>query len=831
MKDQQREALSAFNFKQSYARYNPTLKRRETWDESVERVMAMHRKHLGPTRAEALSAELAEIETAYKARRILGSQRSLQFGGDAVLQKNPRSYNCTVCYIDKPQRFAEALYLLLCGAGVGYSVQAHHIATLPPVLSAPALSTRPQVTHVIDDSIEGWCEALDSLVLGYMGLRYELPCFDFSQIRPEGASISSCGGKAPGPFPLRVMLQQAETLLRSRAGQTLRPCDASDLMCITADCVRAGGVRRAALICMFSPDDAEMLSYKSADQWWATHPYRARANVSALVLREDKDAEAHFRNIFEKTRAYGEPGTIWAESTEVAYNPCVTGDTLVTLANGERVRIDSFVGRRAQIAIDPRFGCGDKGWTSARGAFVTGQREVFRLTLSDKKSLRLTADHQVMTSVGWVEAQHLTPAHLIHTEGGNTARLVSFVSEGVETVYDLTQPDTSSFIANGIVVHNCVEIGMVPTLIRDSEGEVVENYTARLLDPQRRQRNIEQGYTYETGWQFCNLTEINVASWQDKEDARDAVRLATLLGLIQASYTLTDDDWLHRRTCTRDILEREYLLGVSLTGLGSAPEWARSADVLAHLGRYASIIAQDWWDKVGLKRCPARVTCVKPSGNAAVILGCSSGVHAEHAKRFIRRVQAPKNSPIVQAFAEANPLAAEDSVWSALGTDYALSFAVEVPEGALTKDQQTAVQFLDFVRRVQRNWVEQGTVRPSSVSGVTHNVSNTCTVRADEWDDVRDHLLKYREEFGGVSCLSASGDYDYPQAPFQAVYAPNEISEDDPHREAKLASWELWNKLREQGVAVDYDSVIEIDDNTELMGEVACAGGACELKL
>lgn len=1144
MKDQQREALSAFNFKQSYARYNPALKRRETWDESVERVMAMHRKHLGPQRAEALSKELAEIEAAYKARRILGSQRSLQFGGEAVLKKHPRSYNCfdeqtqfvardgvrsfadyrdgdevevlthtgawrsavvrsygeqrlydieikrggatykvratkdhrwllrgggettelsegdallgapslfrefayedadpferlywcygfvygdgtkvkgkdgtyrssmvrlcgyaskyaerfvelgfktsqplscngdfmaytgkylktapdpsvdspelirafvagylaadgarnsnykaegstskyvsiqatgeeecefvrrcfpvagvyivsekeltgqqtnytggegrpytvlfrisagdfqarttaapfrvssitpsdvervwclevegdhsfvlpfgvstgncTVCYIDKPQRFAEALYLLLCGAGVGYSVQWHHVATLPTVLSAPELSQRPQVSHVIEDTIEGWCEALDALVLGYMGLRMELPCFDYSQIRVEGSPISSCGGKAPGPFPLRVMLSEAERLLRSRAGQTLRPCDASDLMCIAADCVRAGGVRRAALICMFSPDDTDMIAYKSADQWWNTHPYRARANVSALVLREDKDAEAHFRRIFEKTRAYGEPGTIWAESTEVAYNPCVTGDTLVTLANGERVRIDSFVGRRAQIAIDPRFGCGDKGWTSARGAFVTGQREVFRLTLSDEKALRLTADHQVMTSVGWVEAQHLTPAHLIHTEGGNTARLVSFVSEGEETVYDLTQPDTSSFIANGVVVHNCVEIGMVPTLIKDAEGEVVENYTARLLDPTRRERNIEQGYTYETGWQFCNLTEINVAAWKDKEDARDAVRLATLLGLIQASYTLTDDDWLHRRTCTREILEREYLLGVSLTGLGSAPAWARSADVLEHLGRYASIVAQDEWANVGLKACPARVTCVKPSGNAAVILGCSSGVHAEHAERFIRRVQAPKNSPIVQAFAEANPLAAEDSVWSALGTDYALSFAVEVPKGALTKDQQTAAEFLDFVRMVQRCWVASGTVRPSSVSGVTHNVSNTCTVHPHEWDEVRDHLLKYREEFGGVSCLSASGDYDYPQAPFQRVYAPDEISEDDPKRGQKLAAWELWNELRASHVSVDYDSVIEGEDNTELMGEVACAGGACELKL
>lgn len=698
MKDQQREALSAFNFKQSYARYNPTLKRRETWDESVERVMAMHRKHLGAERAEALSAELEEIETAYKARRILGSQRSLQFGGDAVLSKHPRSYNCTVCYVDKPQRFAEALYLLLCGAGVGYSVQAHHIATLPSVLSAPALSKLPQVTHIIEDSIEGWCEALDALVLGYMGVRGDLPCFDFSLIREEGSAISSCGGKAPGPYPLRVMLQQAEMLLRSRAGQTLRACDASDLMCITADCVRAGGVRRSALICMFTPDDEEMLRYKSADQWWVTHPYRARANISALVLRDDADAEAHFRRIFEQTRAYGEPATIWAESTEVAYNPCV-------------------------------------------------------------------------------------------------------------------------------------EIGMVPTLIRDSEGEVVEHYTPQLLKPSKRAENIDNGYTYETGWQFCNLTEINVSAWQDKANARDAVRLATILGLIQASYTLTDDDWLHRRTCTRAILERECLLGVSLTGLGSAPAWARSSDVLGSLGSYASVVAEDMWQKIGLKACPARVTCVKPSGNASVLLGCSSGVHAEHARRFIRRVQAPKNSPIVQAFASANPSAVEDSVWSALGTDYALSFAVEVPEGALTKETQSAVDFLALVRRVQEHWVKRGTVRPLSCSGVTHNVSNTCTVRADEWDDVRDYLLKYRDELGGVSCLSASGDYDYPQAPFQAVYAPDEISEDDPHREAKLASWELWNTLRAEGVSVDYDSVIEGEDNTELIGEVACAGGACELKL
>lgn len=828
--DPQREAMGALNFKQSYARYDATKKRRENWGESVERVMAMHREHLGEL-ADGLTDELGLIERAYKERRILGSQRSLQFGGQAILDKHPRSYNCTSCYVDDTKRFSQALYLLLCGAGVGYSVQRHHVAQLPNVISAPALSKMPQSTFIIEDTIEGWCDALDALVSAYFGLSDQLPSFSFDLIRPEGAAISSCGGKAPGPYPLRVMLSEAERLLRSRAGQPLRPCDASDLMCIAADCVRAGGVRRSALLCMFSPDDAEMIAYKSVDQWWATHPYRARANISAMIERSDPKATQYFEAIFEKTRAYGEPATIWCESTEVAYNPCVTGDTLVTMADGTTARIDSFVGERREIAIDARFGKGRTGWTTDEGAFITRERaEVFRLTLDSGHSVRLTADHQVMTSEGWVAASNLNERSVVHVEGGGVARFVSLVSEGEETVYDLTQPDTSSFIANGVVVHNCVEIGMVPLLIRDPQGEVVDEYSRDLLDPSRREQWRAKGYTFETAFQFCNLTEVNVAAWTSKREAYEAVELATILGCIQASYTLTDDDYL-AGTATKAILEREYLCGVSLTGLGSAQPFARDARFLGALGAYAADTANAYYERCGLKKAPARVTCVKPSGNAAVLLGVSSGVHAEHAPRFLRRMQQPKNSPIVQAFAEANPQAVESSMWSAFGTDYAVSFAIETPAGARLKTNETAEDFLRWVSAVQGGWVKGGTLRPESVEGLTHNVSNTCVVRDYEWDDVKRMLLTHRAQFGGVSCLSASGDYDYPQAPFQRVFEPHEIEETDPHREAKIAAWELWNKLRESYVEIDYDAIIEEDDNTELMGEVACAGGACELTL
>jgi ribonucleoside-diphosphate reductase alpha chain len=701
-KDTQREALASFNFSQSYARYNTENKRRETWEEAVERVMNMHGVHLAQLGASAPEGALENIERAYKAKRILGSQRSLQFGGEAVLAKHPRAYNCSSCYVDTPKRFGETLYLLLCGAGVGYSVQSHHVGQLPPVRSLAELEAAPRVLHVIEDSIEGWARALDWLVDAYLG-QGDLPAFDGSLVRPKGSVIRSCGGKAPGPEPLLNMLREAENLLRSRAGQSLRPIDASDLMCISADCVRAGGVRRAALIALFDLTDDEMLTSKSAGNWWETHPWRARANISALALRhraKEPEYAAAVRRVFEYTKSYGEPGIIWVNSLETAYNPCV-------------------------------------------------------------------------------------------------------------------------------------EVGMVPMLIKDEKGQVLTEYALDYMDFDQQDKWRARGLTYETGWQFCNLTEVNAAAFKDPHDAFEAVRLATHLGLIQAGYTLTDDDYLVAggRTCTRDILEREYLLGVSLTGLGSAPAWVREERFLEELGLVAGNTARMYWEAYALKRCPARVTCVKPSGNAAVLLGCASGVHADHAPRYLRRVQASGDSAITQAYMSANPKAAERSVWSRNGNDYVLSFAIEAPAHALLKTEQTAQEFLEWVALVQRSWVREGTVRLTSAGPVRHNVSNTCVVHPHEWEGVIETLATRPYEFGGVSCLGASGDYDYPQAPFCRVYEPHEVSEDDPHRDAKLAAWELWNELRASHVPVDYSLVHEAEDNTEVMGEVACAGGACELKL
>jgi hypothetical protein len=168
-------------------------------------------------------------------------------------------------------------------------------------------------------------------------------------------------------------------------------------------------------------------------------------------------------------------------------------------------------------------------------------------------------------------------------------------------------------------------------------------------------------------------------------------------------------------------------------------------------------------------------------------------------------------------------------VWSASGEDLCLAFAITAPEDALTRDDLSATEFLSWVKQVQGTWVKRGTLRSNSVEGLTHNVSNTCTVSADEWDEVAETLLNGRAEFGGVSLLGASGDYDYPQAPFQAIRFPHEIAEDDPHREAKIEAYNYFCQLEAQYTPIDYSAVIEDDDNTTMMLEPSCPGGACEI--
>ena len=326
--DKARELLSKAKFYEGYSRYLDNEGRYETWEEAVERVMDMHRYYYQDIMTPELEEKITKAEQLYKEGRVLGAQRALQFGGDQLLKHQIRLYNCTSTYIDRVEAFGETMYMLLCGAGVGFSVQKHHVEKLPPVEKR----TKPAKTFVVPDSIEGWADSFSVLLSSYFTDNQTFPeyagkrvHFDLNQIRPRGSYISG-GFKAPGPEPLRQALDKVEHLLEqiTKEGETsLKPIDAYDIVMYMADAVLAGGVRRSATICMFSIDDQEMIEAKTRknfDILNGINPQRARSNNSAICLR-GRTTKDQFDNLMESVREQGEPGFIWTESTEFTFNP------------------------------------------------------------------------------------------------------------------------------------------------------------------------------------------------------------------------------------------------------------------------------------------------------------------------------------------------------------------------------------------------------------------------------------------------------------------------------------------------------------------------------
>ena len=411
-----REFLSQTKFYEGYSRFKETGNGGyESWDESVDRVITMHEENYNEA-ADKLSPYLQEARTAYKEQRVLGAQRALQFGGEQLLKHQMRMYNCTSSYADRAEFFGEFFYILLCGAGAGFSVQQHHVAKFPEIQAR----TKQAKGYIVEDSIEGWASALDVLMSSYFVSGGKFPeyegrrvFFDLTNIRPKGAKISG-GFKAPGPEGLRKALDKIELLLQNQVIDLkepikLKPITVYDICMHAADAVLSGGVRRSATICLFSPEDDEMMNAKTGN-WFMDNAQRGRSNNSAVIVRDEATPEM-FAKIMESVKSFGEPGFYFTTSKEHTTNPCV-------------------------------------------------------------------------------------------------------------------------------------EIGMYPQ------------------------------YEGESGWQGCNLTEINGGLCKTPEDFYTACRAGAILGTLQAGYT----DFKFLSPVSKKIFDREALLGVSVTG------WMNNPDVLFELG-------------------------------------------------------------------------------------------------------------------------------------------------------------------------------------------------------------------------------------------------------
>jgi ribonucleoside-triphosphate reductase len=433
-------------------------------------------------------------------------------------------------------------------------------------------------------------------------------------------------------------------------------------------------------------------------------------------------------------------------------------------------------------------------------------------------------------------------------------------SELMDSVKDFGEPGFVWSDSTELIVNPCVEIGMWPV---DED-------------------------TGKSGWQACNLSTINCSKIKTEDEFYDACKAASIIGTLQAGF----DTFEYLGETSENIIKREALLGVSMTGMMECPDICLDP---ATQKKGASIVKKTnalLAKKIGVNQA-ARTTCIKPEGTSSCILGTSSGIHPHHAKRYIRRVQANKMEPIYNYFREVNPRACEESVWSNNDSDDVAGFCVEVPAGSKTKNQVGAMDLLNYVKSTQQSWVIPGTNKKLCTQPwLVHNVSNTINVKPDEWEEVEAFIYKNRRYFCGISLLPITGDKDYPQAPFTTIYLPSEqvshygdaslfvsglievalnLWEDNlwaacdsllgvgekikgngkkewADRCKKFAdryfdgdirrltycmkdvyNWKEWVDMKREYEDVDFTLVIEEENNVKPEQEWACSGGSCEV--
>ena len=308
------DALSKITIFSKYAKYVPELKRRETWDEIVDRYEQMMIK-----KYPKLETAIVESGKFIREKKVLPSMRALQFAGAAAEVNNSRIYNCCFLPIDSLHSFSETMFLLLGGTGVGFSVQKHHVAQLPAIKKQ---TTYKQRNWLIEDSIMGWADSVKVLMKFYFE-GGQKPKFDFRAIRHKGARLVTAGGKAPGPEPLKICLTHIDAIMeRKEDGEQLTPLECHDILCHIANSVLAGGIRRSAMISLFSHDDEEMITCKYGN-WWELNEQRGRSNNSAVLVRGDVFA-TEFADLWKRIEASGsgEPGIYWTNNKDWGTNPC-----------------------------------------------------------------------------------------------------------------------------------------------------------------------------------------------------------------------------------------------------------------------------------------------------------------------------------------------------------------------------------------------------------------------------------------------------------------------------------------------------------------------------
>lgn len=753
-----------------YARWLPNEKRRETWEETVTRLVDFFESHLKENYDFELGKTKGRLKKAILNLQVVSSMRALWSAGEAAERDMVAVFNCSALPIDKPSSFDELFYILMNGCGVGFSVERQFINKLPEVADT---FYKSDTTITVVDSTIGWCKALKELIgMLYVG---QIPRWDLSKIRPAGTPLKTKGGRASGGEILGHLFDFVVSIFKNAAGRKLNSLECHDICCKIAEIVTVGGCRRSALLSLSNLSDLRMREAK-VGRWWEDNAQRAMANNSVaytekpdigIFMEEWKslyDSKSGERGIFNRESCKKIVESIGRRDVnhEFLTNPCVTADTWIDTSEG-RVQVSNLIDKPFTAVVS------GKEYNCNRGFFFTGKKKVYKLVATNGYELKCTFDHKILTMVNdqqvWVQAGDLTQESKICLNNPNcskieTTELASFDFVDYELVYDCTVDEVHRFGANGIIVHNCSEI---------------------LLRPRG----------------FCNLSEVILREDDTEETILEKIELATILGTIQSTFT----NFRYLSKTWQKNAEEERLLGVSMTGIMDCPLTNDSVegleDRLVKFKQKAIEVNEKWAKKIGINQSAA-ITCVKPSGNTSQLCDTSSGIHARHSPYYIRTVRADKKDPLTKLMIDKG-FPHEDEINNPQSIAV-FSFPIKAPENSFYRNDKSALEQLELWKKYQLFFTE-------------HKPSITVSVKEDEWLEVGAWVYKNFDLMSGVSFLPFS-DHIYKQAPYQDC-----TKEEYEELLAKMPKSIDWSEL----------SAYESSDMTTGAKELACTAGGCEI--
>lgn len=766
-----------------YARWDYEKKRRETWGETVERYVQFFREHIKERCGYVLTQdEVDNIRDRIFYLEVMPSMRCLMTAGPALRRDEVSGYNCSFLLINRVRAFDELLFMLMCGTGVGFSVERQYIQHLPVIEET---MEKTDTTIVVADSKLGWSKALRELLnLLYAG---QIPKWDMTRIRPPGSPLKTFGGRSSGSKGLEEMFAFAVNMFKEAAGRKLTSIECHDLCCKISGVVTVGGIRRAATISLSNLSDDRMRNAKSG-QWWEVYPHRALANNSIaftekpeigtfikewLSLYESKSGE---RGIFNRqgTKKQMDIAGKRDSGHDFGINPCVTGDTTVQTPNG-KVSILQIV---EDMKEGKSFKCLSYNETRKRAEY---KRIISaKLTKYDAKivcvrsmsgdPLYLTPDHLVFTkNRGYVEAKDIVVNDSILSLKKNedmfTHAMNTIVCGYTRDVYDLEVEDNHNFFANNILVHNCGEI-----VLRDR--------------------------------QLCNLTEVVARPDDTEETLMKKVEWATILGTLQSTLTkfrYVSSEWA--KNC-----EEERLLGVSITGitdnrlLNGKEDRSGLPALLDRLKRHAVSVNADWAKRLGISAAKA-ITCCKPSGTVGALVNASNGIHSRWSRFYIRSVRISREESISKFMLGLN-FPHEPDVMNP-ETTTVFYFPIKFDgndEDAIFRGDMNAIEQLEFWKIYKDHWTD-------------HNPSVTIYIKEHEWIRVAAWVYDKFDSICGVSFLPHA-EHIYQQAPFQEC--TEEEYESLLDKMPKNVNWLDLSKFEEEDLTVSSQ-------------ELACTGSSCEI--